>query len=87
MQKWTKAEFIREVNPCGYRFRIWWFFLFHKHVTLLDVVNARGVDDNVKRQLIMLLDHRLYFRGFDEFKKGGKSPFECMRAEILAARK
>ncbi len=39
--RWTKEEFIEEVDPCGYRFRIWWFFLWHRYVTLLDVANAK----------------------------------------------
>ena len=41
MKRWTKQEFIEAVDPCGFKFRIWWFFLWHKYVTLLDVANAK----------------------------------------------
>lgn len=90
MKKWSKKEFISIVNPCGYRIRIWLFFLTHRYVTLLDVVNARGVDIVMKIYCIRVLDKRFWsWMGRGEFEEYWQTLFDDIRMELesLAARK
>ena len=60
-QRWTKQEFISLVDPCNkYRFRVWWFFLWHRRATLLNVLNAWFVSSESKCYTVRRLDWRFY---------------------------
>ena len=69
-KKWTKEEFIQITNLCdNSRIKVWWFFLWHKHVTLLNVVNVLFVNALDKLIIISRLDKEF----FDEHIQGSTS--------------
>ena len=84
MKRWTKKQFIEIVNPCGYRYRIWLFFLTHRYVTLLDVVEAKNVSEAEKCRLIWLLDRKFHDRHHDDTKAAllFSEIIKNMRAEL-----
>ena len=81
MKKWTKKQFKEIVTPCGYRIRIWLFFLTHRYVTLLDVVDAKNVSAFYKVSIIYGLDRELYKKFSTEWTYA--EDLRNIRAELL----
>lgn len=59
-QRWTKQEFLDTVEPCGYEFRIWWWFLWHRYVTLLNLATAYMTSNVDRLWAIRCLDLNIY---------------------------
>ncbi len=59
-KRWTKQEFIEIVDPCNYRFRIWWFFLWHRYVTVKSLVAIYMTSDVDRLWAIRNLDFETY---------------------------
>ncbi len=78
MKKWTKKQFLEKVKPCGYRWRIWWFFIWHRHVTLLDVLDAKLLRMSDKFYVVLRLDEDLYW----EYRSKCEAGLAAMRAEL-----
>ena len=60
MKRWTKKQFVDSVNPCGYRMKIWWFFLWHRYITLLDILNCDDIPAHNRVLAVFYLDLDLY---------------------------
>jgi hypothetical protein len=86
IKKWNKQEFLEAVKPCGYKWRIWWWFKRHEYVTLLDVCKARLINIGTKLYVMGELDITLWERGdWNDGKVSNEEIIETIRAELEAS--
>ena len=84
--RWTKEEFFEIVKPCGYKVRIWWWFVRHEYVTSLDVLNAEGVDDDARVYVLRMLERRYWaWEGKGHQKEYWKTLLADIRTELEAS--
>lgn len=82
MKRWTKKEFLEIVKPCGYKWRIWWFFIWHRQVTLLDVLDADWVEYHDKLHAFITLDRKWYEKTRLPYGTNKKERLAHRRAEL-----
>lgn len=87
-KRWTKEEFIQKINPCKYyRLRIWWFFLWHKHITLSNIVNYPFANRIIKLITVMRLDEDFWNRNKNYGVVNDAEVLERLRVVLKKARK